>query len=62
LAGAPQRLTAFLEGLGVSTRFAAYGVDGGEEARMIGAALDGVRGRNFIGAHPPVPRSPQVLQ
>jgi alcohol dehydrogenase class IV len=50
LADAPAQLTAFLEALGVSTRFESYGVSGGEAAGMIEAALDGVRGRNFIGA------------
>jgi phosphonate metabolism-associated iron-containing alcohol dehydrogenase len=46
---APARLTGFLESLGVPTRFEAYGVPASEEARMIHDALDGVRGRNFIG-------------
>jgi phosphonate metabolism-associated iron-containing alcohol dehydrogenase len=50
LADAPARLTAFLESLGVSTRFESYGVSEGQAAGMIEAALDGVRGRNFIGA------------
>ena len=58
LAGAPARLTAFLEGLGVATRFEAYGVAAGEQDRMVSAALDGVRGRNFIGvARAPSPSS-----
>jgi phosphonate metabolism-associated iron-containing alcohol dehydrogenase len=47
---AAARLTAFLEGLGVRTTFSAYGVDDGDAERMIAHALDGVRGRNFIGA------------
>jgi alcohol dehydrogenase class IV len=34
---------------GVSTRFESYGVDAAESARMIANALDGVRGKNFIG-------------
>ena len=46
---APAHLEAFLARLGVSTRFADYGVSADEERRMISAALDGVRGRNFIG-------------
>ena len=50
LPGAPARLTAFLEDLGVSTRFETYGVSETQAAGMIEAALDGVRGRNFIGA------------
>jgi phosphonate metabolism-associated iron-containing alcohol dehydrogenase len=47
---APAYLDGFLARLGVSTRFADYGVAADEEQRMIAAALDGVRGRNFIGA------------
>ena len=50
LADAPARLTAFLEQLGVSTRFESYGVSAAESQRMITHALDGVRGKNFIGA------------
>jgi phosphonate metabolism-associated iron-containing alcohol dehydrogenase len=50
LRGAPALLAEFLGSLGVATRFDAYGVTAGEEARMIDNALDGVRGRNFIGA------------
>ena len=46
---APAWLDGFLARLGVSTRFADYGVGADEEQRMIAAALDGVRGRNFIG-------------
>ncbi len=49
LAQAPDVLRDFLEGLGVSTRFESYGVSQAESARMITDALDGVRGRNFIG-------------
>jgi phosphonate metabolism-associated iron-containing alcohol dehydrogenase len=50
LAKAPAALDEFLEGLGVSTRFESYGVGADESARMIANALDGVRGKNFIGA------------
>lgn len=50
LAEAPAFLTAFIEGLGVSTRFDAYGVSDVESQTMITNALDGVRGKNFIGA------------
>ena len=50
LDGAPASLAAFLEALGVSTRFESYGVSEAQAARMIEAALHGVRGRNFIGA------------
>ena len=49
LAQAPGVLHDFLEGLGVSTRFETYGVTEAESARMIANALDGVRGKNFIG-------------
>ena len=50
LAGAPRRLRLFLESVGVSSDFSDYGVAGDESARMVAQALDGVRGRNFIGA------------
>jgi hypothetical protein len=49
LAQAPAFLGAFLEQLGVSTRFETYGVSAEESQRMIANALDGVRGKNFIG-------------
>jgi len=49
LAQAPAALHDFLEGLGVSTRFESYGVTESESTRMITNALDGVRGKNFIG-------------
>ena len=50
LAGAPAKLRAFLESVGVKTDFTAYGVTPEDSARMVAHALDGVRGRNFIGA------------
>lgn len=50
LAEAPAALADFLERLGVSTRFESYGVAPAESERMIAAALDGVRDKNFIGA------------
>ena len=50
LQGAPSRLAAFLRGLGVETEFGAYGVSDEDSRRMVASALDGVRGRNFIGA------------
>jgi phosphonate metabolism-associated iron-containing alcohol dehydrogenase len=50
LPDAPARLTGFLEGLGVSTRFETYGVSETQAASMIESALDGARGKNFIGA------------
>ena len=49
LDAAPAFLTRFLEDLGVSTRFETYGVSTAESERMITNALDGVRGKNFIG-------------
>ncbi len=50
LAEAADFLADFLERLGVSTRFESYGVSEAESRRMIVQALDGVRGKNFIGA------------
>ncbi|UXH76051.1 iron-containing alcohol dehydrogenase PsrA [Roseateles amylovorans] len=47
---APARLESFLLGLGVKTRFADYGVDDDEAAALWAQALQGDRGRNFIGA------------
>jgi len=50
LVQAPRLLAQFIEGLGVNTRFADYGV-GEEEARaMLLHAQQGARGKNFIGA------------
>ena len=49
LADSPAALRRFLEGLGVSTRFQTYGVSDAEAARLVDTALQGVRGRNFIG-------------
>lgn len=45
---APTALESFLGRLGVSSRFSSYGVSDAEAERMVTAALDGVRGRNFI--------------
>jgi len=50
LATAPRRLSSFLESVGVKTDFAAYGVTDDDSRRMVANALDGVRGKNFIGA------------
>lgn len=44
-----ERLDAFLRSLGVATDPAAYGVSAGEWNRLVGKALEGERGRNFIG-------------
>lgn len=52
LARAPAQLAAWLEALGVSTRFETYGVDVEGSRAMVDAALQGARGRNFIGATP----------
>jgi phosphonate metabolism-associated iron-containing alcohol dehydrogenase len=50
LDAAPEKLAAFLHSLGVKTEFADYGVDKEEGERMVAHALQGVRGKNFIGA------------
>lgn len=50
LAGAPRRLADFLAGVGVDPDFAAYGVTEADSRRMVADAMDGVRGKNFIGA------------
>ncbi|WP_439498525.1 iron-containing alcohol dehydrogenase PsrA [Bosea sp. (in: a-proteobacteria)] len=44
-----ERLTAFLQDLGVDTDPSAYGVSPGEWDRLVEKALEGERGRNFIG-------------
>ena len=49
LNGAADWLTAFLVGLGVKTTFSDYGVTPDESESMIRRALDGARGKNFIG-------------
>jgi hypothetical protein len=46
---APQRLGDFIEGFGVKTRFADYGVSDEQAQQMVAHALAGARGRNFIG-------------
>lgn len=50
LQAAPERLAQFLQALGVQTEFSDYGVSEAESTRMVLTALDGVRGKNFIGA------------
>lgn len=57
LAEAPAFLRDFIESLGVSTRFESYGVSAAESERMVTAALDGVRGKNFIGVRAAAPAS-----
>lgn len=49
LEGAPARLRSFLQQVGVATEFSAYGVGDAESRRIVAQALEGVRGRNFIG-------------
>ena len=49
LADAPARLAAFIESLGVKTRFADYGVSDEEAEQMVLHAQGGARGKNFIG-------------
>jgi phosphonate metabolism-associated iron-containing alcohol dehydrogenase len=46
---APRRLAAFIESLGVKTRFADYGVSDEQARQMVAHALTGARGKNFIG-------------
>ena len=50
LADAPGQLREFLRAVGVKTEFADYGVPEEDSRRMVAHALDGVRGKNFIGA------------
>ena len=52
LANAPRRLEAFIEALGVRTRFSDYGVSDDEARDMVLHAQAGARGRNFIGTAP----------
>ncbi len=46
-----ERLTAFLEGLGVSTRPSSYGLSPADWRALVTKASQGERGRNFIGRH-----------
>ena len=46
---APQRLSSFIERLGVKTRFSDYGVSDEQAEQMVAHALTGARGKNFIG-------------
>jgi phosphonate metabolism-associated iron-containing alcohol dehydrogenase len=62
LRDAPVQLDRFLEKLGVSTDFTAYGVAQDESERMIAAALDGVRGKNFIARVPASAPPPAAAQ
>jgi phosphonate metabolism-associated iron-containing alcohol dehydrogenase len=49
LDAAPRRLAAFIETLGVKTRFADYGVSDEQAKALVAHALTGARGKNFIG-------------
>jgi alcohol dehydrogenase len=46
-----ERLAAFLEGLGVSTNPASYGLSASDWRALVLKASQGERGRNFIGRH-----------
>jgi alcohol dehydrogenase class IV len=46
------RLSEFLQGLGVATAFADYGVASAEARGMIEYALGGARGKNFVNPAP----------
>ena len=50
LCDASERLTLFIEGLGVKTRFSDYGVSDAEARQMVLHAQGGARGKNFIGS------------
>ena len=49
LEGAATRLSDFLDQLGVSTNPASHGVTNEEWSEIVAAAMDGERGKNFIG-------------
>jgi alcohol dehydrogenase len=51
LAAGADRLAAFLEGLGISTDPACYGLTPGDWRTLVEKASHGERGRNFIGRH-----------
>lgn len=51
LADAQHQLREFLHRLGVKTEFEDYGVTDAEAEAMIDFAMQGARGRNFIGSH-----------
>jgi phosphonate metabolism-associated iron-containing alcohol dehydrogenase len=50
LHNAQERLRAFLHSLDVKTEFADYGVTAAEARQMIDCAMQGARGKNFIGS------------
>jgi phosphonate metabolism-associated iron-containing alcohol dehydrogenase len=49
LLNAPRRVEQFLQSVGVQTAFSDYGVSEKESNQIVIDALNGVRGRNFIG-------------
>lgn len=51
LAAGAEKLTAFLEGLGVSTSPTSYGLSPADWRALVMKASQGERGRNFIGRH-----------
>ncbi len=51
LTAGAKRLSAFLEGLGVSTDPSSYGLSSGDWRALVVKASQGERGRNFIGRH-----------
>jgi phosphonate metabolism-associated iron-containing alcohol dehydrogenase len=51
LSHAPEKLRNFLEALGVHTDFYSYGVSLEESQAIVIKALDGIRGKNFIGVN-----------
>ncbi len=58
---AQQRLRAFLHSLGVKTEFSDYGVSAEHAQGLIETALQGARGKNFIGSAPAAEPSPLPL-
>jgi phosphonate metabolism-associated iron-containing alcohol dehydrogenase len=52
VADGPARLTEFLRGVGVGTRFGDHGVSAAAARLMVSEALEGARGRNFINPAP----------
>ena len=49
---ASARLEDFLESFGIKTMPAGYGISPSEWAHLVDKALEGERGRNFIGNRP----------
>ena len=47
---AQRQLREFLHNLGVKTEFTDYGVNAGEAQEMVRIAMQGARGKNFIGS------------